>query len=294
MANKQHNQLIAYVMLSPAVLGLVVFVIIPLFMALRYSFFDVSFYTDSVFVGLENFRIILSTTVFRQTLINAGKFLIIIVPGQMITAFLLANALRALPRAYSDFAKTALYIPHVISGIAIAMIFNFIFNYSGGVINQTIRGLGFERIAFFTNPVSAVFTISFVSIWCGLGGNTILMYAALINIPKEYYEAASVDGAGSVRKMFFITLPQMKNIFVLIVVNLTTGTLQMFDLPYMMTGGGPLQKTITPMLYIYQNYNNRDKGLGYAIAGALIIMVFISAVNSIIFRIIRSEKSLEG
>jgi ABC-type sugar transport system permease subunit len=157
-----------------------------------------------------------------------------------------------------------------------------------------VRGLGFKRIAFFTSPWLATFSISAVSIWIGLGGNTILMYAALLNIPKEYYEAASIDGAGSLSKMLFITIPQMKNIFILICINLTTGTLQMFDLPYMMTGGGPANQTLSPMLYLYNNYRDVDKGLGYTIAGALIIMVVISIVNAVIFRIIKSEKSLEG
>jgi ABC-type sugar transport system permease subunit len=120
------------------------------------------------------------------------------------------------------------------------------------------------------------------------------MYAALINIPKEYYEAASKDGAGAINKMFFITIPQMKNIFILICINLTTGTLQLFDLPYMMTGGGPANQTLTPMLYLYNNYRDVDKGLGYTIAGALIIMVVISVINAVIFTIIKSEKSLEG
>jgi ABC-type sugar transport system permease subunit len=291
---KSKDSLTAYLMIGPAILMLGIFVIAPLFMAFRYSFFDVSFYQDSTFVGLKNFSIILKTTLFRQSLINAGKFVLIIVPGMMIMAFLLSNALKVLPGTYANFAKTALYIPGIVSGIAVALIFNFIFHYNAGIINQVLRGMGLNRIAFFNSPVLAVASISAVTIWIGLGGNTILMYAALINIPKEYYDAASIDGAGAFNKMFFITIPQMKNIFILICINLTTGTLQIFDLPYMMTGGGPANQTLSPMLYLYNNYRDVDKGLGYTIAGALIMMVVISIINAVIFTIIKSEKSLEG
>jgi ABC-type sugar transport system permease subunit len=291
---KDRDSLTAYLMILPALLLLAIFVITPLFMAFRYSFFDVSFYQDSIFVGIKNFSIILKTTLFRQSLVNAAKFVFINVPGMMIMAFLLANILKALPGRYANFVKTCLYIPGIVSGIAVALIFNFIFHYNAGIINQLLKSAGFSKIAFFNNAALATFSISAVSIWIGLGGNTILMYAALLNIPGEYYEAASIDGAGIISKMFFVTIPQMKNIFVLICISLTTGTLQMFDLPYMMTGGGPAGKTLTPMLYLYNNYRDIDKGLGYTIAGALIVMVVISIVNGFIFTVIRSEKSLEA
>lgn len=291
---RERNTAAAYLMILPALLMLAVFVIAPMVMAFRYSFFNVTFYKDSTFVGLKNFGIILRTTLFRQSLVNAAKFVLVVVPGMMIIAFLLANALKSLPRAYADFVKTSLYIPGIVSGIAVALIFNFIFNYNAGVINQLLRGAGLGRIAFFNDKWLALFSISAVSVWIGVGGNTILMYAALLNIPSEYYEAASIDGAGTLGKMFFITIPQMKNIFVLICIGLTTGTLQLFDLPYMMTGGGPANQTLTPMLYLYNNYRDIDKGLGYTVAGALIIMVVIGIINSVIFTVIRSEKSLEG
>jgi ABC-type sugar transport system permease subunit len=281
-------------MTAPALLFLLVFVIVPLFMALRYSFFNVSFYQDSLFVGARNFSIILRTTLFRQSLFNAAKFVLIIVPGMMLLSFLLAGALKTLPGAWTNFSKTVLYIPGIVSGIAVALIFNFIFNFNAGIINQALRALGFNRIAFFNSPVMAVLCVSAVTIWIGLGGNTILMYAALVYIPQEYYDAASIDGAGAVNKMLFITIPQMKNVFILICISLTTGTMQMFDLPYMMTGGGPASQTLTPMLYLYNNYRDVDKGLGYTIAGALIMLAVIASINAVIFRIIRSEKSLEG
>lgn len=190
--------------------------------------------------------------------------------------------------------KTAIYIPGIISGIATSVIFIFILDYKGGVINQTLMQLGIGRIGFLNNPFWAYIAVILPTVWVGLGGNTILMYAALVNVPPEYYEAASVDGAGALKKMIYITLPQMKNIFVLMCISLTAGTLQMFDIPYMLTGGGPSNSTVTPMLYLYNNYRDASKGMGYTIAGAILMLIIIVMINSVVFAVIKSEKSVEG
>jgi ABC-type sugar transport system permease subunit len=94
--------------------------------------------------------------------------------------------------------------------------------------------------------------------------------------------------------MIYITLPQMKNIFVLMCISLTAGTLQMFDIPYMLTAGGPSNSTLTPMLYLYNNYRDVSKGMGYTIAGAILMLIIIVMINSVVFAVIKSEKSVEG
>ena len=291
---KRRDSVTAYLMIAPAFALLCVFVIAPLFMALRYSFFNVSFYLDSTFIGLNNFRMILRTALFRQSLLNAIKFVLILIPSTLILGFLAANALVGLPRKFSSAVKTAMYIPGVVAAIAVGLIFNFIFNFNAGIINQTLKSLGMSKIAFYNTEFTATLSICSVSLWIGLGGTVILMYAARLNIPIEYYEAASIDGAGSLSKMLKITIPQMKNIFVLVCIGSTTATLQMFDLPYIMTLGGPVNKTLTPMLYLYNNYRDANKTIGYTVAGALILMVIISVVNGVVFTVIKSEKSLEG
>ncbi len=284
----------AYLMLLPAVAMLTIFVIIPLVIAFQKSFYDWNYYIDSIFVGLDNYRIIINTVYFQKAVINVLKFVITIVPLLLLLSFALAHVLKGLSAKMSNMIKTAIYIPGIISGIATSVIFIFILDYKGGVINQTLMQLGIGRIGFLNNPFWAYIAVILPTVWVGLGGNTILMYAALVNVPPEYYEAASVDGAGALKKMIYITLPQMKNIFVLMCISLTAGTLQMFDIPYMLTGGGPSNSTLTPMLYLYNNYRDASKGMGYTIAGAILMLIIIVMINSVVFAVIKSEKSVEG
>jgi len=291
---KRLDGITGYLMVGPAVVLLIIFVIVPLFMALQYSFYDVSWHLESEFVGFENFRQIINTTVFRQSLSNALRFVAIIVPSIVIVSFLVANTLASLKRGFATVVKTSIYIPGIVSGIAIGLVFNFIFNYNAGIINQTIRGFGMDRIAFYTVPLNAILTISSVTLWMALGGTVILMYAARVNVPGEFYEAASIDGANAFHKLIFITIPQMKNIFILVTISGVTGTLQMFDLPFIMTAGGPVNRTLTPMLYLFNQHRDQNRTLGFTVAGALLIMIFIAVINSLIFTIIRSEKSIEG
>lgn len=284
----------AYLMLAPALVMLTIFVIVPLVMAVQKSFFEWNFYTDSVFVGLKNFQVILKTVYFQQAVWNAFKFVIIIVPSMMAISFLFALLLKNMSSRFANFVKTAIYIPGIVSGIAASIIFLFVMEFRGGLLNQLVMSFGMERIPWLTSPFWATLSVVIPTIWLGLGANVILMYAGLVNVPGEYYEAASIDGANAWHKMVRITIPQMKNIFVLMCINLTTGTLQLFDMPYLLTLGGPRNSTLTPMLYLYNQFRDQTKGMGYTIAGALLMMMMIAIINSFIFTVIKSEKSLEG
>lgn len=293
-ALERKDMKVAYLMLAPAVICLTLFVVIPTFMAIEKSFYEWNFYTDSVYVGLENFRIIFVNEFFRQSIANVLRFVVVLVPLNILAAFSLALVLRRVPERMTKLVKSAIYIPGIIAGVIVSAVFALVFDYRAGMINQLIRSLGGERIAFLAKYPHAFWAIVVTSMWMGLGGGTILMYAALVNIPEEFYEAASIDGAGMMKKLFYITIPQMKNILVLCTISGVTGTLQMFDLPMFLTNGGPLNKTLTPMLYMYNNFRDRNKTMGYTVAGALLIMIVIAIINSFVFKLIRSEKSLEG
>lgn len=285
---------VAYMMLLPAVVLLGIFVITPLIMSVEKSFYDWNFYKDSVFVGFNNFRVIVVNKSFQRAVLNALKFVVILVPLQIIVQFAFAHLLKSLSARFSNVVKTAIYIPGIIAGIIAGIIFMFIFEYKGGLINQLLMSAGIDRIAFKNNGFWAMFSIIVPSVWLGFGGGTILNFAGLIGVPGEYYEAASIDGANSFRKLISITLPQMKNIFVLQCINMTTGTLQMFELPMIMTGGGPREQTLTPMLYMYNNFKNTGMSMGHTIAGALLMMILIALLNSFVFKVIKSEKSIDG
>ncbi len=199
----------AYLMLLPAVALLTVFVVAPLVMAIEKSFYDWNFYGNSTFVGLDNFRVIVVNKSFRRAVVNALKFVVILVPLQIVLQFAFAHLLKSLSVRFSNAIKTAIYIPGIIAGIVAGIIFMFIFEYKGGLINQLLTSLGLPRIAFLNNGFWAMFSIVAPTLWLGFGGGAILNYAGLISVPAEYYEAASIDGAGAFRKLISITLPQM-------------------------------------------------------------------------------------
>lgn len=284
----------AYLMIAPAFLLLCIFVIIPLFMALYYSFTSWSFYRETTFVGLNNFRLMLKDPLFLKSVKNAIKFMLIILPVQIIVTFLFANVLRGFKTKTANTIKTAIYVPTVISGVVASVIFMFLLDYRAGIINELLINIGVGRIAFTKRPLSATIMVILPTIWMAFGPTVIMMLAGLLNVPNEYYEAAQVDGAGKVAQMFYITIPAMRNIFVLQAIGIVTGSLQMFDIPFMMTGGGPVDSTLTPMMFLYNNFRAVDKNMSYTLAGALLMMIVIGAVSSVVFTIIKSEKSMDA
>ena len=150
-----------------------------------------------------------------------------------------------------------------------------------------------DGISFATDGIWPYVIIILPLLWGGFGYNSLVMYAGLLNIPNAYYEAAEIDGANGWNKLWGITIPNMKNYFVLIIINLITGGLQMFELPLMMTSGGPLEKTLTPVLFIFWQKSNPSIPESAVVAGAILIMIPIAAINLIVFKLIRSEKSVD-
>ncbi len=280
----------AYAMLAPALILLVTFSTIPLVMALIRSFQD---YNTKAFVAVENYDYVLKTPSFMGSFKNVLVFILIIVSAMIVLSFLFAHVLRAIHPRLSGAVKVILYIPCLISGVVTAIIYMFIMNYGGGLLTSISISLGKEPISFQTQGLWPYVCIIIPTLWGGFGYNSLVMYAGLMNVPRQYYEAAALDGAGPLRRMFNITIPGMRNYFILMLVNLITGTLQMMEIPYLITGGGPLEKTLTPALYLFNSFRDAGRSQNVTIAGALLIMVLTVLMNVIAFRMIRSQKSEE-
>ena len=293
LSQNAHNNLTAYFMIFPALLVLAIFVYAPLFLAISKSMTNWSFYGTSEFIWFKNFALILKNQLFRVSIVNALKFVGIIVPIQLVLSFLFAHVLKSLASRMGTFVKSSIYIPTVIAGVIASVIFIFIFDYSAGLANVILGFFGVERQAFLADPKLALFSVCLPIIWLGFGYNSLVMFAGLINIPKEYYESADIDGAGFFTKMIKITIPSLKNTVLLLCINLVTTTIQLFDVPYVMTGGGPLNKTITPIIYLFNSSKSNDQSMGYTLAGALLVMIVITLVNTIVFRVIQSDKSAD-
>lgn len=287
------NHLTDYLMILPSLLLISLFVYVPLYTSITKSFTDWNAYKASNFVGLQNFYSALNNQYFMLSLKNILIFVLMIVPAGMVLSFLFAHAVKNVTRGASGFVKTVIYIPSVIGGVVISMMGSYLFNYNGGLINFILLNLGQSRIAFTNSIFYARLMIVLCTLWGGLGYNTLVMLAGINNIPDTYYESARLDGANGLQRMIYITIPSMKNLFVLILIGYLSGTLQMFDLPNMMTGGGPLGSTTTPILHIYATFVDFSYSMGYVVAASLMIMLIIAAFNIIVFKMIRSEKSMD-
>ena len=272
----------------PAFLLLLTFGILPLILSVIRSFQD---YTTKEFVGFDNFDYIFKTPSFMKSFINVILFTILVVIIMVPITFLFAHTISKLTPKWQSVIKTIIYIPGILSGIVVSIMFTFILNYGGGLISSIFISNGKEPIAFMVQGYWPIVAIIVPTVWLGFGYNSLLMYASLINIPKEYFEAAEIDGAGFWGKLFYITIPNMKNTFIFIIITLTTGTLQMLEIPYFITGGGPLEMTLTPALYLFNSFRDINRSPNVTIAGALIIMIVIVIINAITFRLLKSKET---
>ncbi|MEV5025702.1 carbohydrate ABC transporter permease [Paenibacillus sp. LPE1-1-1.1] len=287
------DNMTAYTMLIPIVVLLTIFVVIPFVYALYVSFYDWSFYQESQFVGWRNFINVLNDPLFMKAIVTGLKFALFVVPAQMILAFLFAHVIRSMGTKLSGFVKTLIYIPTIISGIVASIIFVFIFDYNAGLANVFVNQFGVENQAWLADVKTALGSIALPAIWLGFGITTLIMLAGLLDIPESYYEAADLEGAGSWTKMIHITIPLLKNIVLFLLITGFTGAIQQFELSLVMTGGGPLDETTTPNLYIFNHFRN-DVLVGHSIASALLLFVVLGSISAIIFKVLNSEKAVDG
>ncbi|OMF22897.1 ABC transporter permease [Paenibacillus sp. FSL H8-0548] len=283
----------AFTMLIPIVVLLTIFVVIPFIYALYVSFYDWSFYQDSEFVGWSNFSNVLSDPLFMMSIETGLKFALFVVPAQMILAFFFAHVIRGMGTKLSGFIKTSIYIPTIISGIIASIIFVFIYDYNAGLANVIVNMFGVENQAWLADAKTALGSIAIPAVWLGFGITSLIMLAGLLDIPESYYEAADLEGAGSWTKMVYITIPLMKNVVLYLLIVGFTGAIQQFELPLVMTGGGPLNETTTPNLYIFNHFRN-DLLVGHSIASALLLFVVLGSISAIIFKVLNSEKAVDG
>ncbi|UFU04974.1 carbohydrate ABC transporter permease [Ruania halotolerans] len=290
---KHKDNRIAFAMIAPAVILLSIFVVWPLVYAWVVSFYQWSFYESSVFVGLRNFRIVLEDPVFWASIGRGLTFSAITVPAILLIAFAFANLVKTMSARMAGVLKVSIYIPSVISFVIASIVFVLIFEYRQGLLNFLISSFGGSDVAWIGSARTALLAISVPAIWIGLGLASLIMLAGLLDIPESYYEAAEMEGANWFQRTFFITIPLMKNILLYVLVTTFVATIQQYELPLVMTQGGPTQSTLLPNLLIFQKFTN-DLYLGYPIAAALLLFLVLGAISAVIFKLINSEKAVDG
>ncbi len=282
----------AYLLIAPALILLGLFVAWPAVYAGFLSFQDWSFYKDPEFVGFRNFINVLTDPLFWAAIGRGFQFVLMTVPIMLVLAFLFASLVVSVSRRFASFLKVSIYIPTIISGVITSIIFVLIYNYSGGLLNWALGAFGIEPVAWLGDPAWALIAIAVPAVWLGMGLTSLIMVAAMVDIPNEFYEAAAMEGANWWQKTFFITLPQMKNILLYLLITGFVAAIQQFELPLVMTSGGPLDSTTLPNLFIFNHFRN-DINVGYSIAAALLLFVVLGSVSALVFRFVNSERLVD-
>ncbi|MFC7405874.1 carbohydrate ABC transporter permease [Georgenia alba] len=282
----------AFLMLAPALVLLTTFVIVPLLYAWFVSFQRWSFYEPSVFVGLANFRMVLADPTFRESIVRGLVFSGISVPTILVIAFVFANLVKSMGARMATVLKVSIYIPTVISGVIASIVFVLVYEYRQGLVNYLLSLVGVADVPWLGSAETALYALTVPQIWLALGLASLIMLAGLLDIPESYYEAAELEGANWFQRTVFITIPLMKNIMLYLLVTTFVATIQQYELPLIMTTGGPTQSTLLPNLLIFQRFTN-DLYPGYAIAGALLLFLVLGGLSAVIFRLINSEKAVD-
>ncbi|NUR89114.1 MAG: sugar ABC transporter permease [Nonomuraea sp.] len=276
-------------MLAPLLILLGVFVIWPLLHAVYISFYTWSFYDAPVFVGLRNYVNVITDADFVKSVVRGLAFSAMVVPAQVVIAFCFASLVKGASRRLATALKITIYIPAVVSEVIAAIVFWLIYAERGGILNW-ITG---NTTAWLGDTGSALIATAVPAIWLGTGVASLIMLAGLLDIPEMYYESAAIDGAGPWTRTVRITLPLMKNVILYLLVTGFAASLQFLVVPLVMTQGGPLDATTLPNLFIFKHFTT-DLYVGYSIAAALLLFVVLGAVSAVIFRLVRSEKAVDG
>lgn len=285
----------ALVMIAPMVVLLSVFVWWPLVYAIYLSTFEISFYQDPIFVGTQFYKYVLESPKFWNSIFIGLRFVLLVVPAQLVIAYLIASLLKVLNGKLAGFLKTTIYIPTVVSFVVASIIFVFMYRERGGLVNGVLGWLGSGPFAFLADPALALPAIAAPALWIGFGVTTLIMLAGMLDIPDSYYEAAELEGAGYFRKTWYITIPLLKNVWLFLIVTLITATMQQFELPLVMTQGGPYESTMMPNLYIFTQFKDPTPyATSFSLTAALLLFVVLGAISALIFRFVKSDKAIDG
>ncbi|MGW1818428.1 carbohydrate ABC transporter permease [Streptomyces sp. NPDC002125] len=260
-------------MVAPALLHASLWIGLPVVVSVVLAFTKYDVLTAPEFVGLANFRDMLDDAVFRKSIVNTLLYTFFTVPFGMALGLLVALALHTGLKARGIF-RTAVFLPQVTATVAIALVWLWIYNPGNGLLNALLSFLGIDGPAWLSSTTWALPSVILVGIWQGIGMKMLIYLAALQSLPRELYEAASVDGASKVRQFFSITLPLLKPATFFVLITSMISAFQSFDQIYILTDGGPANST-TMMTYEIYKSAFREFRVGYASAQSLVLFVLL-------------------
>ncbi len=280
--SKVMEKLTPYLFISPWLIGFFAFTAGPLALSLVMSFYDWPVIGESTFVGLGNYiRMFTQDPQFWNSLGLTLKFAVIFVPLNMIIALVLAMLIATNVKG-SNLFRVIFYIPSVVSGVAVAIIWGWILDSNNGILNYILSLVGIDGPLWLQDPKWAIVAIDIASAW-GVGNMMLIFYTDIKSIPSSYYEAAVIDGATPLQQFFKITIPIITPTILFNLVTSTISALQQLTLVILLTGGGPMKSTYFYGLFVYENAFKHHR-LGYASANAWVMFFIILGMTAVIFK----------
>lgn len=291
-ANKPNRA--AYFFMLPSIVILVVFCFVPLVASVGISLTDMNIFMKNVkFVGFANYIDLLGDDRFWNALKNTLYFTAVEMPLQVILALLIAVYVQKNTK-FRKLLRSVYFLPVVCSMTAIGILWSMLLDPSLGFYPYILRTLGLPSIGFLKDPLTAMPTIIFTTIWKNFGFSMIILVAGLQSIPVVYYEAAHLDGANKISQFLHVTIPMLMPTLSFCIVTNTIGSIQVFDQAYVMTQGGPMFKTDTLVQYIYsRGFKIAPYDLGYSSAIAEVLFLIIIVITVVMNKYFMGKEETE-
>ena len=278
----------AMIFVGPAAVGFVAFFLIPSIRGIWFSFTDQNLIGSGSFIGIDNYTRMFQDPLFWNSLGVTGYYVVINISVQTVLAVGIAVLMHRLTQ--SIVIRGIILLPYLIANVVVALIWFYMFDYSTGIVNILLDGIGIDRVAFFGNAATAIPTIALINVWRFVGYTALLVFAGLQTIPKDLYEAGALDGASEARMFRTITLPLLRPVMALVLVITLVGSFQIFDTVAVTTEGGPVNSTRVIYYYIYQQAFERFD-LGYASAISVFLLVVLAIIAFVQLKLLRSDRS---
>lgn len=280
---EQRNAIMGYVMVSPILIGILLFSVVPVLFSLYISFTDWDMLHEQTWIGLKNYVTIFSGSALGTVWKNTLKYCAISIPGAIIAGMLLALAMNTKIKGVALY-RTAFFMPNITTTVAVCIVWMWIYNKDYGLLNNVLKVFGISPIKWISSRKWAMTSVSIMSIWQAMGYDMILLTAGLKAIDETYYEAAMIDGANGWKTFWKITLPMLTPTLFFLVVTHCISYVQMFDAAYILTEGGPGKATTTVVMQIYNTAFQYFR-MGEASSYAWVLFAFVFIVTIIQFKL---------
>lgn len=288
MAHQKGAKLLTWLFLAPTLIGIGVFTLLPIVGSLVLAFFRWDIISDPQFVGLDNFGRLLGDETVRVSFMNTAIFVVFAVALQLIVAMLLAVLVQSkMPSWLRGILRSTFFFPLILSAASVSILMKYLFNEQFGVVNWFLSLVNIPAVPWLTSGQWAMVVVIAVYVWQQFGFSFLLFIGGLASIPRDVYEASSIDGATGWKQFRSITLPLVSPTILVATVMAMISAMQIFDQPYVLTKGGPGNSTRTVVMVIYETAF-RQLDFGYASAIGLILMLAIMLVTFIQFRLSRA------